>query len=224
MAYAEKNLAPGESIVYRARYHWIYYRTTLALLLVAAVSGLWWWISGQRLQSGAASSIFRTIALVLFLIALVHLLLRRIRASADEFVVTTRRVIRKTGLVAREAEHAPIEKIQDISIDQGVIARMLGYGTAVIETASESGKIVFPDIANPEKFRSAIWGQNAGTPSVGVPAADAAPSPVAPGGTFAGSVQVSAAARLVELENLHTQGLLTADEYLRKRAEILGSL
>jgi membrane protein YdbS with pleckstrin-like domain len=224
MAYAEKNLAPGESIVYRARYHWIYYRTTLALLLVAAVSGLWWWISGQRLQSGAASSIFRTIALVLFLIALVHFLLRRIRASADEFVVTTRRVIRKTGLVAREAEHAPIEKIQDISIDQGVIARMLGYGTAVIETASESGKIVFPDISNPEKFRSAIWGQNAGTPSVGVPAAAAVSSPGAPGGTFAGSVQVSAAARLVELENLHTQGLLTADEYLRKREEILGSL
>jgi hypothetical protein len=83
---------------------------------------------------------------------------------------------------------------------------------------------VFPEIANPEKFRSAIWGQNAGTPSVGVPAADAAPSPGAPAGTFAGSVQVSAAVRLVELENLHTQGLLTADEYLRKREEILGSL
>jgi hypothetical protein len=28
----------------------------------------------------------------------------------------------------------------------------------------------------------------------------------------------------VELENLHTQGLLTTDEYIRKREEILGSL
>lgn len=222
MAYAEKNLAPGESIVYRARYHWIYYRTTLALLLVAAVSGLWWWISGQRLQSGAASSIFGKIALVLLLIALVHFLLRRIRASADEFVVTTRRVICKTGLVAREAEHAPIEKIQDISIDQGVVARMLGYGTAVIETASESGRIVFPDIANPEKFRSAIWGQNSAAAPAG--AAGAVSTGGAPAGTFADSVQVSAAVRLAELEKLRTQGLLTTDEYARKRQEILESL
>jgi len=48
MSYAEKNLAPGESIVYRARYHWIYYRTALALLLVSSVFALWWWL-GSRL-------------------------------------------------------------------------------------------------------------------------------------------------------------------------------
>ena len=211
MAYAEKNLAPGESIAYRARYHWIYYRTTLAVLLVAAVFGLWWWISGQRLQSGAASSIFGTIALALLAIAVAHFFVRRIRASADEFVVTTRRVIRKTGLVAREAEHAPIEKIQDISIDQGVIARMLGYGTAVIETASESGRIVFPDIADPEKFRSAIWGQTSGGASG------------ATGGTATVSPP-SVASRLAELEDLRTRGLLTTEEYARKRQEIVGSL
>lgn len=223
MAYAEKNLAPGESIVYRARYHWIYYRTTLALLLVAAVFGLWWWISGQRLEAGATSSVFGTIALVLLAAALVHFLLRRIRASADEFVVTTRRVIRKTGLVAREAEHAPIEKIQDITVDQGVMARLLGYGTVILETASESGRIVLPDIADPERFRSAIWGQTAPAAAPAAPAG-AASSAGAPVGTFAGSVQISAAARLVELENLHKRGLLTTDEYTRKREEILGSL
>jgi membrane protein YdbS with pleckstrin-like domain len=215
MSYAEKNLAPGESIAYRARYHWIFYRTTLALLLVASVFGLWWWISGERLHAGPASSVFRVIALLLLAAALVHFLFRRIRASADEFVVTTRRVIRKTGLVAREAEHAPIEKIQDITVDQGVLARLLGYGTATLETASESGRIVFPDIANPERFRSAIWGQ---TPAATAPAAGAVPS------TFAGSVQVSAAVRLAELESLRTRGLVTTEEYSRKRDEILGSL
>jgi membrane protein YdbS with pleckstrin-like domain len=213
MAYAEKNLVPGESIVYRARYHWIYYRTTLALLFVAAVFGLWWWISGQTLQSGAASSIFGTIALVLLLAAIVHFFFRRVRASADEFVVTTRRVIRKTGLVAREAEHAPIEKIQDITIDQGVIARILGYGTAIVETASETGRIVFPDIADPERFRGAIWGQSGAAGGTAGSAAPAMPPP-----------QTSVASRLAELEDLRTRGLLTTEEYARKRQEIVGSL
>ena len=224
MSYAEKNLAPGETIAYRARYHWIFYRTTLALLLVAAVFGLWWWTSRARLHAGSASGVFGVVALAFLATALVHFLVRRIRASADEFVVTTRRVIRKTGLVAREAEHAPIEKIQDITVDQGVMARLLGYGTATLETASESGRIVFPDIADPEKFRSAIWGQIPGAAAAGMPAAGAASSASAVPGTFAGSVQISAAARLVEIENLHTQGLLTTDEYIRKREEILGSL
>jgi len=211
MSYAEKNLAPGETIVYRARYHWIYYRTSLALLLVAAVFGLWWWIAGSRLEAEASSGVFGTIALALLFAAGIHFLFRRIQASADEFVVTNRRVVRKVGLLAREAEHAPIEKIQDITIDQGVTARVLGYGTVVLETASERGRIVFPDIARPERFRSAIWGQTAGlAASPGAPPAP--PSPPA------------AAQRLSELEDLRTRGLLSTEEYVRKREEILKSL
>jgi membrane protein YdbS with pleckstrin-like domain len=212
MSYAEKNLVPGETIVYRARYHWIYYRMTLALLFVAAVFGLWWWIAGERLESRPTSSIFGTIALALTAAAGVHFLARRIRASADEFVVTSRRVIRKTGLVAREAEHAPLEKIQDITVDQGAMARLLGYGTAILETASESGRIVFPDIADPERFRSAIWGQTSGGAAAAIPAAPTTPA------------QTSAASRLAELEDLRTRGLLSAEEYARKREEILKSV
>jgi membrane protein YdbS with pleckstrin-like domain len=224
MAYVEKNLAPGESIVYRARYHWIYYRTTLALLLVAAVFGLWWYISGERLDAGPASSVFGVSALVLLAAAAVHFLVRRIRASADEYVVTSRRVIRKYGLVAHEVEQALIDRIQDITIKQGIAARLLGYGTVTLETASETGRLVFPDIADPEKFRSAIWGQTPGASSAGVPAAGAVSSADVPAGTFAGSAEVAAAARLSELERLRRGGLITPDEYTRKREEILRSL
>jgi membrane protein YdbS with pleckstrin-like domain len=214
MSYAEKNLAPGETIVHRARYHWIYYRTSLAFLLVAAVFGLWWWIAGKRLGSAGSSAIFGYVALFFLAAAVVTFFLRLIRASADEFVVTNRRVMRKVGLLAREAEQAPIEKIQDITLDQGVIARLLGYGTVVLETASERGRIVFPDISRPEAFRNAIWGQAAG------PAAAAAavpPSPLPP-------ATPSTAERLKQLEDLRTRGLLSTEEYARKREEILNSL
>ena len=134
--------------------------------------------------------------------------------AADEFVVTNRRVLRKVGLFAREAEHAPIEKIQDITIDQGVTARLLGYGTVALETASERGRIVFPDIARPEAFRNAIWGQGA-TP-VGAPGGAPASAPAA--------AAPPAAQRLSELEDLRTRGLLSTEEYVRKREEILKSL
>jgi membrane protein YdbS with pleckstrin-like domain len=213
MSYAEKNLAPGETIVHRARYHWIYYRTALALLLVAAVFGLWWWIAGKRLGSAGGSAIFGYVALFLLAAAVATYFLRRVRAAADEFVVTNRRVMRKVGLLAREAEQAPIEKIQDVTLDQGVIARLLGYGTVVLETASERGRIVFPDISRPEAFRNAIWGQSVGpaAATTGVPPFSL-PSPT------------STAERLKQLEDLRIRGLLSTEEYARKREEILSSL
>ena len=214
MSYAEKNLAPGETIVYRARYHWIYYRTALAFLLVSAVFGLWWWLAGSLPGAQPASPVFGNLALLFLGAAVASFLIRRIRNAADEFVVTNRRVVRKVGLFAREAEHAPIEKIQDITIEQGVMARLLGYGNVALETASERGRIVFPDIARPEAFRNAIWGQGSAA-AVAPGTAQSLPAPAA---------TPPAAQRLSELEDLRTRGLLSTEEYARKREEILKSL
>lgn len=211
MGYAEKNLAPGESILYRARYHWIFYRVSLLLFVLAillASSALYASrdASGHdvaRLVGWAATG-FAVLALVLYLA-------RRIRASADEFVVTNRRVMCKTGLFAREAEQVPIEKIQDVTVEQGVFARMLGYGTVLLETASERrGMLAFPDIARPEAFRNALWGRPLDS------AAPAAPTSAAAG--------LTPRQRLAELENLKQQGLVSQEEYAAKRSEILSHL
>jgi len=148
---------------------------------------------------------------------------RRIRAAADEFVVTNRRVMRKVGLFAREAEQAPIEKIQDITLDQGVVARLLGYGSIVLETASERGRIVFPDISRPEAFRNAIWGQ-ASAPAAATTATAATAATATVSSAPSTPAPASTAERLKELEDLRLRGLLSTEEYARKREEILGSL
>src|SRR6266849_4787360 len=116
---------------------------------------------------------FAALAAVLFLA-------RRIRASADEFVVTNRRVMRKTGLVAREIEQVPVEKIQDVTVEQGVLGRLLGYGTVLVETASERmGMLAFPDIARPEAFRNALWGRAADSGAATAASSPAASAPAA---------------------------------------------
>ena len=120
MSYAEKNLAPGETIVYRARYHWIYYRLTFALLLVAAVFGLWWWIAGNRLEDGTTSAVFGNLALLFLLAAAAHFAVRRVRSSADEYVVTNRRVIRKYGLVVL---HGVADPVVPVELSRGLAAR-----------------------------------------------------------------------------------------------------
>jgi membrane protein YdbS with pleckstrin-like domain len=209
MGYAEKNLAPGETILYRARYHWIFYRFSIVVLILAAV------LEAASLYSRneqAWSEVGRPLAWIaagFAVIALVAFLGLRFRANLDEFVVTNRRVIRKVGFLAREVQQAPIEKIQDITVEQGVFGRMLGYGTVIVETASEKGMLVFPSIAAPDNFRNRVWGQP--------PARPDAPSAAEPAGA-------ATHRRLEELESLKTRGLVSPEEYAAKRQQILSNL
>jgi membrane protein YdbS with pleckstrin-like domain len=212
MGYAEKNLAPGETILHRARYHWVFYRFSIAVLVLAGLLGASS-LYARRAQAG--EEVGRPLALlaaVFVAIALVSFLARRVRANVDEFVVTNRRVIRKVGLMAREIQQAPLEKIQDITIEQGVLGRMLGYGTVIVETASEKGMLVFPAIAAPETFRNHVWGQAPAKPDV------------AASGASSGTPAAAVRARLEELEGLKQRGLVSQEEYAAKRQEILSHL
>lgn len=211
MGYADKNLAPGETILYRARYHWIIYRFTIVLLILAAALGI---AALYATKSQAGDEVGRPVGILaaaFVVLALLAYLARRFRASLDEFVVTNRRVIRKVGLYAREIQQAPLEKVQDITVEQGAFGRMLGYGTVIVETASEKGMLVFPSIASPDGLRNHVWGQ--APPEDRVPSA--AQEPAAP---------ESAQARLEELESLKQRGLVNQEEYAAKRQEILSHL
>jgi len=208
MGYAEKNLAPGETILYRARYHWLVYRTGLLLLLLSCLVGAASFYAHRTNPESGVAGPTSFLALGFLVLAGVALAWRRIRVAADVFVVTNHRVIRKVGLLAREIQQAPLDKIQDITIEQGLLGRLLDYGTVVLETAAEHGSLVFPLIAHPESFRNQLWGQ-------GPHSGPLAPSAAAP---------ASARERLAELEKLRQSGLVTEAEYAARRKAIVESI
>jgi uncharacterized membrane protein YdbT with pleckstrin-like domain len=216
MGYAEKSLAPGETVLYRARYHWVFYRSGLVVLLLAALLGAASLYSTRTAPGAGVAQPVGYLALAFAVLAGMLLAARWIRARNDEFVVTDRRVLRSVGLLSKEHEQAPIEKIQDITVTQGLVGRILGYGDVSLETASERGTLVFPMIAEPEAFRTAIWGR---------PRPGAAPTaPAAPATAGPASATAATAARLEELENLRRKGMVSESEYAGKRREILSGL
>jgi uncharacterized membrane protein YdbT with pleckstrin-like domain len=216
MGYADKSLAPGETVLYRARYHWVFYRSGLVVLFLAALLGAASLYSSRTAPGSGVAQPVGYLALAFAVLAAMLLAARSIRARNDEFVVTDRRVLRSVGLLSKEHEQAPIEKIQDITVTQGLVGRILGYGDVSLETASERGTLVFPMIAEPEAFRTAIWGR----PRPGAaPAAPAAPATAGPA-----SATAATAARLEELENLRRKGMVSESEYAGKRREILSGL
>jgi uncharacterized membrane protein YdbT with pleckstrin-like domain len=71
---------------------------------------------------------------------------------SDEFVITNRRVIVKTGLISRKTFEMNHSKIESVNVDQGILAIILGYGTIII-VGSGGTREIFPKIKNPLEFR-----------------------------------------------------------------------
>jgi uncharacterized membrane protein YdbT with pleckstrin-like domain len=70
----------------------------------------------------------------------------------DEFAITNKRVIIKTGLISRKSFEMNHTKIESVNVDQGILGRILGYGTIRI-VGSGGTKEVFPRIKSPLEFR-----------------------------------------------------------------------
>ena len=71
---------------------------------------------------------------------------------SDEFAITNRRVIIKTGLISRKTFEMNLSKIESVNIDQTILGRILGYGTIII-VGSGGTREIFPSIKNPLEFR-----------------------------------------------------------------------
>ena len=71
---------------------------------------------------------------------------------SDEFAITNRRVIIKTGLISRKTFEMNLSKIESVNIDQTILGRIFGYGTILI-VGSGGTREIFPKIKNPLEFR-----------------------------------------------------------------------
>jgi len=75
--------------------------------------------------------------------------------ATTEIAVTTDRLIYKKGLIARQVGELSIDRIEGVSVSQGVLARILGYGRVSIRGMGV-GEVVLPPIEAPIEFRKAV--------------------------------------------------------------------
>ena len=74
--------------------------------------------------------------------------------------LTKRSIVRRTGVFNKQERAVPLNQVQDISIDYGIVRRLLGHGDIKIETAGSSGtEIIMRYIHKPEEFRAAVFEQ-----------------------------------------------------------------
>lgn len=142
MSYIEQNLVPGESIVYRGYLHWcIFIWPTIWIMLG-------FFIASRGDSGGVLGSAIAILGLVLLIAAWLR------RASA-EFALTDRRIFMKVGILRHRSIELQLGKIESLAAKQGIVARMLDYGSIVI-VGTGGTREPFNDIGNPQAFRQQV--------------------------------------------------------------------
>lgn len=78
-----------------------------------------------------------------------------IQRAMSEFVITNRRIIIKTGFIARSTFEMNLSKIETVNVDQSVMGRILNYGIITI-IGTGGTKEIFHNIARPLEFRKSF--------------------------------------------------------------------
>ncbi len=124
MSYIDESLIAGETVLHRAR-----------------VSG---WVLLPRILLG--------LLLLVVLIGLYFLVSAWVEYRTTEIAITNKRIIAKFGFIKRSTVEINLAKVEALRVEQGVLGRMLDYGTIIITGA---GTAVAPiaNIADPLAFR-----------------------------------------------------------------------
>ncbi len=130
-----------------------------------------------------------------------------LRWSTTQFVLTNERVISRKGILAKSAEEIPLNRINNVAFTQSIFERVVGSGNLNIESAGEHGLNRFIFIRHPEKVQNAIYR------AMEAYEKDMRGSITAPSEDIPTQIEKLAA--------LRDKGIVTADEFEKKKKELL---
>ena len=209
MPFPRRLLIPDEQLVLDLRPHPVALVMPTLVTIVGFVAASW---------LTAKTDVADWVWWVLFLILLVLYPVPKLIAwLTSNFAVTSDRVIHRQGFIAKRSMEIPLEAINDVRFEQGILDRMVGAGTLVISSASEFGRNSFDDIRHPEAVQKVIYEQGESNKKrmYQGSAAGQGPPPPPPAAP-------SATTELERLVRLRADGVLSEEEFQVQKAKILG--
>lgn len=223
MGYPKNLINEGENVALDLRPHWWYFSrhilTGIPLVVLIVIY--------FRLDKGSGKDIMGAVVGVLAVVWAIWLLFKFLEWARTFFVVTSDRVIWRTGLLSRHGVEMPLERINNINFKQGIWERMIGAGSLDVQSAGEQGTSRFTDVRHPDGVQQEIYRQmeasgktdaGKGAGEIGKAVAEA----IREQGGGGGAVNVSA--KIDELAKLRDQGHITAEEFETRKAALLDKM
>lgn len=214
MAYIDDLLAEDEVIKITAHRHMLFLILHTLLYILGAIA-LWAlaWFAMRRIDS----SVGDWLGLALIAFSLVPIAIAGYRFMAwkfEEYVVTNYRIIQCEGIVNKRTFDSALEKVNDVKMTQSLFGRMFGYGNIQIITGSEIGVNNLSAIADPASFKRGLLESKMALDGFGG-------APRKQSQQMASNATQNAVQLLAALTDLRDSGLITAEEYSERRAQLM---
>ena len=144
MAYPDKVLGDDEEVVRHLHPHWltVFWPVVALLALVGLAS-----FGAALVPAGEQQGLFRLVVVgVAVVLAVVVGAVPLLRWRTTHYVITTHRLLYRTGILSRHGRDIGLSRITDVAYRQTLWDRVVSSGTVTIETAGEGGPTVFSAI------------------------------------------------------------------------------
>jgi uncharacterized membrane protein YdbT with pleckstrin-like domain len=205
MGFSPKNLNPNETIAVDLHPHWWYFAAPAASLVAAIVVGILIVVNDV---GGTGGDVLKVLTVAALVVSALWLASRYVRWVNTHFVITSHRIIFRSGVLAKSGIEIPLERVNNVNFNQTVFERVVGAGDLLIESGGEDGQSRFSDIRHPDQVQRMIHAQ-----------VDAAVMRRHGRGRGQG---YDVAEQLERLEGLLQRGALTPDEFESQKRRLLG--
>jgi len=188
----QTSLKSNEHIILETRHHWL----TLAIPFLVSV----------------ALAILLVIYLPTYwyigLVFLLYFVFKVYQRRANLWAVTNLRIVDEEGIFSKYSKESPLDKINNVSFRQSLMGSVFGYGDIEIQTGAEAGATIYRFVQRPDRLRDAItsaqeeYGTHRGKPVVQ-------------------NDKVGFAAELEKLFELRQKGVLSEEEYQKRKSKMM---
>ncbi|MGB9672593.1 MAG: PH domain-containing protein [Anaerolineales bacterium] len=208
-SYLERLLGEKEKIILITRQHWFILARRILfeiiLILIIFTAAIWLTVAFNPF-----APIIILVGFLLLLIPITTMTIDILHWSNYQFIVTNRRVIQISGIFNKNVIDSNLEKVNDLKLTQSYLGRIFDYGDVEILTASELGVNLFKQIAQPIRFKTALINAKEELEHEGRPRPEDIPGDIP--------------TLIAHLDQLRQQGVLTEQEFITKKNELLSRL
>lgn len=154
MPYPDHLLGSDEQVVKHLHPHW---QTLVAPIFLFMVTvGLGTYLVAM-VPAGNMQHWLRGAIGILALIVLVRWVLTpMLRWKTTHYVITTNRVLIRTGVLNHVGRDIPLQRINDVAFEQTLLDRILGAGTVQVESAGETGQTELRNIPHSDEVQQVL--------------------------------------------------------------------
>ncbi|BAN02649.1 PH domain-containing protein [Ilumatobacter coccineus] len=207
MPYPKKLLNDHEEVAVDLHPHWWYYAQPVAAVVGSIILGIVTLVFTDGGSNGR--KVLGWISVILLIASIVWLVVRYMKWATTNFVITSDRLIFRSGVLAKAGIEIPLERVNTVHFNQSIFERMIGAGDLLIESGGEDGQQRFTDIRQPDRVQNQIHKQMEANEQ----------RRFTVNTTGSGS---DVATQLEKLEGMLERGTLSQEEFEAQKARLLG--